>query len=86
MKSERDFWIQVRRGLSIVTHAIADQYPNDTFWRTVLRGLNVVVRAIEMRYNLPRRSYRTIGQVLPEPPAQPLARNINEGIEQSDAV
>lgn len=87
MRDEREFWIQVRRGLSIVTHAIdAERTADDYFWRTVLRGLNIVVRAIEVRWRLPHSSIRTIGQLTPtEPPAEPLARSI-ERIGQTDAV
>ena len=86
MKDEREFWIQVRRGLSIVTHAIDSERAQDQFWLTVLRGLNIVVRAIEVRWRLPHSSIRTIGLVEPtEPPAVPLARS-EERIGQSDAV
>jgi hypothetical protein len=80
MTDEREFWIQVRRGLSIVTHAIDDERASDIFWATVLRGLNIVVRAIEVRWRLPRSSIRTIGLITPEPPAEPLARSSSEGI------
>jgi len=72
---DRDFWIQVRRGLSIVTHAIANEKSGDPFWGAILRGLNIVVRAIEVKWHLPRRSFRTIGQTLPEPPVLPLAQS-----------
>ena len=84
MKDEREFWIQVRRGLSIVTHAIDDERADDVFWLTILRGLNIVVRAIEVRWRLPHSSIRTIG-IPTEPPAVPLARS-EERIGQSDAV
>ena len=84
MKDEREFWIQVRRGLSIVTHAIDDERADDVFWLTILRGLNIVVRAIEVRWRLPHSSIRTIG-IPTEPPAEPLARS-EVRIGQSDAV
>lgn len=79
---DREFWIRVRRGLSIVTHAIDAERASDPFWATVLRGLNIVVRAIEVKWRLPHSSIRTIGQ--PEPPASPLAQSSEEG--NSDAV
>jgi hypothetical protein len=86
MKDEREFWIQVRRGLSIVTHAIDAERAQDQFWLTVLRGLNIVVRAIEIRWRLPRSSIHTIGQITPnEPPAEPLARSV-ERIGQTDGL
>jgi len=85
MRDEREFWIQVRRGLSIVTHAIDSERAQDHFWQTVLRGLNIVVRAIEVRWRLPHSSIRTIGQPLPEPPVDPLARS-TERIGQENAV
>jgi len=85
---EREFWIRVRRGLSIVTHAIDSERHNDPFWGEVLRGLSIVVRAIEVRWKLPHSSVRTLGQPqasIPEPPVSPLAPSTHEGIG-SDAV
>ena len=83
---DREFWIQIRRGLAIVTRAIAVHKRGDPFWRAVLRGFNIVVRAIELRWHLPHTSIRTIGQTLPEPPSDvTLAQSSTEGIE-SDAV
>jgi hypothetical protein len=84
MTDEREFWIQVRRGLSIVTHAIDAERAQDQFWATILRGLNIVVRAIEVRWRLPHSSIRTIGNPT-EPPAEPLARS-EERIGHQDAV
>lgn len=86
MRDEREFWIRVRRGLSIVTHAIDSERSKDPFWATVLRGLNIVVRAIEVRWKLPHSSIQTIGQPNTEPPVDPLARSSNEGIGHTDAV
>jgi len=86
LRDERDFWIQIRRGLSIVTHAIANEKMDDPFWRTILRGLNIVVRAIEVKWHLPRRSFRTIGQTLPELPATPLAQTSTEAEVKADAI
>lgn len=85
MRDEREFWIRVRRGLSIVTHAIDAERQQDPFWAAVLRGLNLVVRAIEVRWKLPHSSIATIGQP-PEPPVDPLARSSEEGIGHPDAV
>ena len=78
---EREFWIQIRRGLSIVTHAIMRYQRNDPFWRIMLRGFNIMIRAIEVRFHLPRTSIRTIGQ--PEPPSDVTLAQSNspEGIE-----
>lgn len=85
MKDEREFWIRVRRGLSIVTHAIDAERARDPFWATVLRGLNMVVRAIEIRWRLPHSSIHTIGHQ-PEPPAEPSASNNTERVGTTDAI
>ena len=84
MNDEREFWIRVRRGLSIVTHAIDAERASDPFWAAVLRGLNIVVRAIEVKWRLPHSSIRTIGQPITEPPDSPLAQSSDEG--NSDAI
>ena len=86
MTDEREFWIRVRRGLSIVTHAIDSERARDPFWQTVLRGLNIVVRAIEVRWKLPHSSIHVIGQPIPEPPAEPLAQPLDERIGHTDAI
>ena len=86
MKDERDFWIQVRRGLSIVTHSVDAERARDPMWAEFTRGMNIAVRAIEVRWRLPHSSIRTIGQLTPnEPPSETLARS-EERIGQSDAV
>jgi len=84
MRDEREFWIQVRRGLSIVTHSIDAERARDPMWAEFTRGMNIAVRAIEVRWHLPHSSIRTIG-VPTEPPAEPLARS-EERIGQSDAI
>jgi len=85
MRDEREFWIRVRRGLSIVTHAIDSERANDPFWAAVLRGLNIVVRAIEVRWKLPHSSVQTIGHTY-EPPLNAPAPSSPEGIGHTDAV
>lgn len=86
MKDEREFWIRVRRGLSIVTHAIDANRASDPFWHEFGRGLNICVRAIETRWRLPHSSIQTLGQQPPEPPAlEPLAQP-SERIGHTDAV
>ena len=87
MKDEREFWIRVRRGLSIVTHAIDAERASDPFWAAVLRGLNIVVRAIEVKWRLPHSSIRTLsGQSITEPPGEPLAQPSDERIGHTDAI
>lgn len=85
MRDEREFWIRIRRGLSIVTHAIDADRQRDPIWAAMLKGLNTVVWAIEVRWKLPHSSIHTIGQS-PEPPVSPLARSSDEGIGHTDAV
>lgn len=86
MMNEREFWIQVRRGLSIISHSADSERLRDPMWAEFTRGINIAVRAIEHRWKLPHSSIRTIGQLTSnEPPAEPLARSI-ERIGQTDAV
>lgn len=88
MNSERDFWLQVRRGLSTVAHAADAERMHDPMWAEITRGLNIAVRAIERRWHMPRSSIRTIGQIEEqqlEPPSETLARS-EEGIEQAHAI
>lgn len=77
--NEREFWIQVRRGLITVVAAIADGAPDEPFWNEVTEGFAVAVRAIDSRYQLPpstRVPYgegAILGTFTTEPPARPLA-------------
>ena len=74
--NERDFWIEMRRGLRTTIAAIDHgQSQSDEFWQEVRHGLVITARAIEYRYRLPVGSRAPIGTQTLEPPATPLAQS-----------
>lgn len=82
MNDDREFWLQIRRGLGIVSATVRDKHMGDPFWDEFLRGVNIAVRAIEREWKLPHSSIRPIGQPVSttEPPSLPtLAQSSPEG-------
>lgn len=78
--TEREFWIQMRRGLITVIAAISDGAPRQPFWDQVANGFGMVVLAIDNRYDLPHSTRVPTGEgaivgtfTTQEPPAKPLA-------------
>lgn len=88
MTDERAFWLQIRRGLAIISAAISAEKGSDPFWAMFLRGVNICVRAIEQRWKLPHSSIRPIGQpnTNESPSLATLTPNTHEGNGATDGL